>query len=134
MACEHLVDLDEVTLGDQQLVVRRDAQRHIEGFPAGDLDAASAIVGLDDLDHAIDVADLGLALGHPGLEQLLDARQACRDVHAAGDAAGVERAHRQLGAGLADGLRRDDAHRLADADPLAGGQVAAVAGAADAVP
>ena len=52
----------------------------------------------------------------------------------AGDAAGVERPHRQLRARLADRLRGDDADRLADADQLAGGQVAAVAGAADAVP
>ena len=82
---------------------------------------------------AIDVADLGLALGHARLEELLDARQAGGDVHA-GDATGVERPHRQLRAGLADGLRGDDADRLADADELAGREVAAVARPADAVP
>ena len=47
-----------------------------------------------------------------------------------GDTAGVERPHRQLRAGLADRLGGDDADRLADADQLAGRQVAAVAGAA----
>ena len=91
-----------------------------------------AVLALDDLDDAVDVADLGLALGHAGLEQLLDARQTGGDVQA-GDAAGVERAHGQLRAGLADGLGGDDADRLADADQLAGGQVAPVARAADAV-
>jgi hypothetical protein len=42
-------------------------------------------------------------------------------------AADVEGTHRELGARLADGLRRDDADRLADVDEVAGGQVAAVA-------
>ena len=104
----------------------RDPQRRVELLARGDLDAAPAALGLDDLDHAVDVADLGLALGHARLEQLLDARQTGGDVQA-GDAAGVERPHGQLRAGLADRLRGDDAHRLADADQLAGGQVAAVA-------
>ena len=114
-------------------MVAADAQRHVELLAAGDLDLPAAVVGLDDLDHAVDVADLGLALGHPGLEQLLDTRQARGDVEAAGHTAGVERAHRQLRAGLADRLGRDDAHRLADAHALARGEVAAIAGAADAV-
>ncbi len=78
------------------------------------------------------MADLGLALGHAGLEQLLDTRQAGGDVQA-GDATGVERAHGQLRARLADGLGGDDADRLTDADQLARRQVAPVAGAADAV-
>ena len=46
----------------------------------------------------------------------------------------VERTHRELRAGLADRLRGDDADRFADLDHLAGGQVAAVAAAADAAP
>ena len=45
---------------------------------------------------------------------------------------GVEGAHRQLGAGLADRLGGDDADRLADVDELAGGQRAAVAPGAGA--
>ena len=49
-------------------------------------------------------------------------------------AADVERAHRQLRAGLADRLRGDDADRQAEFDHLAGGQVAAVAVGADAAP
>ena len=90
------------------------------------------VVAADDLDDAVDVADLGLALGHAAFEQLLDSRQAGGDVQA-GDAAGVERPHRQLRARLADRLGGDDAHRLADADEHAGGQVAAVAQPADAL-
>ena len=108
------------------------ASGRVERLAAGDLDPARAVAGLDDLDDAVDVADLGLALGHAGLEQLLDARQAGGDVQA-GDAAGVERPHGQLRAGLADRLRGDDADGLADADQVAGREVAAVADAADAV-
>ena len=49
-----------------------------------------------------------------------------------GRAADVERTHGELRAGLADGLRRDDADRFAALDQPAGGQVAAVAELADA--
>ena len=45
----------------------------------------------------------------------------------------VERAHGQLRAGLADGLRGDDADGLAELHERAGGQVAAVAVHANAV-
>ena len=48
-------------------------------------------------------------------------------------AADMERAHRQLGARLADRLGGDDAHRLAHIDRRAARQIAPVAGAADAV-
>ena len=98
---------------------------------ARDLDARAGVAA-DDLDDAVDVADLGLALGDAAFEELLDSRQAGGDVQA-GDAAGVERSHRQLRARLADGLGGDDADRLADADQRARGQVAAVAQPADAV-
>ena len=128
----HLVGLDLIAFGDEQLVTLADAQRGVELLARGDLDAARAALGLDDLDDAVDVADLGLALGHARLEQLLDARQAGGDVQP-GDAAGVERAHGQLRAGLTDRLSGDDAHRLADADQCAGREVAAVARAAHAV-
>ena len=47
-----------------------------------DLDLGRAVAA-DDLDDAVDVADLGLALGDAGLEQLLDARQAGGDVQPA---------------------------------------------------
>jgi catechol 2,3-dioxygenase-like lactoylglutathione lyase family enzyme len=42
------------------------------------------------------------------------------------DATGVERAHRELRARLADRLRRDDADRLAELDQPPGREVAAV--------
>src|SRR5205085_3181216 len=66
------------------------------------------------------------ALGLARLEQLDDTRQAVRDVRA-GDTAGVERPHRQLGAGLADRLRRDDADGIADLGQCAAGQRPAIA-------
>ena len=50
---------------------------------------------------------------------------------ARGGSADVERAHRELRAGLADGLRGDDADRFAEFDHAAGGQVAAVAARAN---
>src|SRR6185312_1749260 len=48
-------------------------------------------------------------------------------------AADVERAHRQLRARLADRLRGDDAHRLADVDEVATAEVAPVALGAEAI-
>ena len=110
----------------------RQRQRGVVDLARDDLDLGRAVAA-DDLDDAVDVADLGLALGDAGLEQLLDARQAGGDVHARGDAAGVERPHGQLRARLADRLGGDDADRLTRADHLAGGEVAAVARPADAV-
>ncbi len=80
---------------------------------------------------AVLLGDLRQALRLARLEQLDDARQAVRDVRA-GDAAGVERSHRQLRARLADRLRGDDADRVADLGDLAGRHRAAVAGLADA--
>src|SRR6185312_15394745 len=47
--------------------------------------------------------------------------------HAGGGAADVEGTHGELGAGLADGLRRDDADGFAHLHHLAGAEVAAVA-------
>src|SRR5262249_8271505 len=61
------------------------------------------------------------------LEDLLDTGQTLGDVVGRGHTTGVERPHRQLGAGLADRLRRDDADGLADVHELAGGQRTAVA-------
>ena len=53
--------------------------------------------------------------------------------HLRRDAADVERAHRELRAGFADGLRGDDADGFAELDQRAGRQIAAVALDADAV-
>src|SRR3954452_594646 len=128
---EDLVGLDEVAGCREQLGAIRQLDRGVERLAARHLDLAARLA-VDDLDDAVDVADLGLALGDARLEQLFDTRQALRDV-LAGDAAGVERPHRELRARLADGLGGDDADRLADADHLAGREVAAVAHAAHAV-
>src|SRR6185437_1496756 len=82
-------------------------------------------------DRAVLLGDLREPLGAASLEELDDARQAVRDVRA-GDAAGVERAHGQLRAGLTDRLRGNDAHRVADLSERAGRHRAAVAGLAHA--
>ena len=71
-------------------------------------------------------------LGCAGLEQLHHARQPASDVLRAGDAAGVEGAHRQLRAGLADRLSSDHADRFALLDQLASGQRHAVGRSGDA--
>ncbi len=81
--------------------------------------------------RAVLLGDLREALRLARLEQLDHARQAVRDVRA-GDAAGVERAHRQLRARLADRLRGDDSDRVADLRECAGRHRAAVAGLANA--
>ena len=74
---------------------------------------------------------MGERLGPAGLEELHDSRQTLRDVRA-GDTAGVERPHGQLRAGLTDGLRGNNAHRVARLTHLARGKVAAVAARAHA--
>ena len=73
----------------------------------------------------------GRAARRAGLEQLDDAGQTAGDV-LTGHTTGVEGPHRQLRAGLADGLGGDDADGLAELDRLAGGQRPAVAEGADA--
>src|SRR6185295_19507866 len=130
-AGDRLAERDRIAGRREELRLLGDVQRRVVALPAGDLDLRPG-VGTNDRDQAVDVADLGLALGNAGLEQLLDTGQAGRDVEAR-HTAGVEGPHRQLRARLADGLGGDDAHRLAHADRLAGGEVAAVAPAAHAV-
>ena len=71
--------------------------------------------------------------GFLAFKQLLDAGKTLCDILCAGDTAGVEGSHGQLGTRLADGLGRDDTDRLAHRDRLAVGQVGAVALVADAV-
>src|SRR5262245_53094952 len=73
--------------------------------------------------HDVLVLDLHLAV-----EVRLDERL-LRDL---GSAADVERAHGELGARLADRLRRDDAHRLAEVDRRSTCKIASVALAAHA--
>ena len=79
---------------------------------------------------AIGVAgDVAVAHPHRAFEIRLDEGL----VGDLGRAADVEGAHRELRAGLADRLRRDDADRLAMIDRRAAGEIAPVAGGADAV-
>ena len=88
-------------------------------------------VGLVDRDLAGGLGHLRQALRFTRLEELDDARQALGDVLAR-DTTGVEGAHGQLGAGLADRLGGDDPDRVADVDREAGRRGDAVAGAANA--
>src|SRR5207253_11274092 len=127
-----LLPFHDIVAGlDQRLHLGLDRVGNLELLLGDHAHLARALLA-DYLELPVDLGDDGLALGDASLEQLLHAGQTLGDVHA-GDTAGVERTHRELGARLADGLRCDDAHRLADLNDLAGGQVAAVAGAADAL-
>src|SRR5487761_433873 len=116
---------------DQDLHLGVDRVRDLDLLFGGHAPLARTLRA-DDLELPVDLRDDRLALGDTSLEQLLHAGQTLGDVHA-GLSAGVERSHGQLGARLADRLRGDDAHRFTDLDDLAGGQVAAVARAADAL-
>ena len=80
---------------------------------------------------AINMRQNARALRRPYLEQLLHPGQARGDV-GAGDATRVERAHGQLGTGLADALGCDNTHSLSDLDDLAGSRQPAVTHLADA--
>src|SRR5512135_2225189 len=79
---------------------------------------------------------LGRGLGVAQPNDALGARleRALLDLSARGRATDVERAHGELGARLADALRRDDADGLADVDAITARQVTAVAHAAHAAP
>src|SRR5215213_1883727 len=89
-------------------------------------------VGLLEGDDTVDLGEGRLGLGMPGLEELDNPGEACRDVLAC-DATGVDGAHRKLGARLADGLGRDDADGLAEVDGPVSRERPAVTGLADAV-
>ena len=145
-----VAQVEHLDRGERALVERRAhldhlALAHAQAGAAGEavlLGVPVSVAGGGDRDR---VAALALVDGHPpgelrqrgrrlrlaGLEQLHHPRQAVGDVEA-GDAAGVERAHRELGARLADRLRRDRADGVADLAHLAGRHRPAVAGPADA--
>ena len=117
----------------------------LDAQPRAVLDAVDGplgAVGIGDGDHdaaahgnpvAVGVLDdgvLALGLDHDlAVEVRLDERL-LGDLSRAAD---VERAHGELGARLADRLRRDHADRLAHVDRRAAGEIAPVAGAAHAV-
>src|SRR5262249_31651090 len=83
---------------------------------------------------AVHLADDGLVLGDARLEELFDAGQALRDILCrTGDATGVEGAHGELRARLADGLRCDDPYGVAAGGQTTIAQVAPIARRADAI-
>ena len=94
---------------------------------------AAGVVDDDDLAVAVHHADGAVLLDGEGrvadADEALVARleRALLDLAAGRRAADVERAHRELGARLADRLAGDDAHRLADVDLVAAGEIAPVA-------
>src|SRR6185312_1174321 len=100
---------------------------------------ALGAVGVDDRDDHVAhhrhhlaigiLGDVGRAEDDLAVEVRLDERL-LGDLRRAAD---VERAHGELGARLADRLRRDDADRLAHVDGRAAGEIAPVARAAHAV-
>ena len=110
--------LDPIAVLDVEPGARRERVGLVLALRVGD-DHLDRLVGLLDRDLAGDLRHLRQALRLARLEQLDDARQALRDV-VAGDAAGVEGAHGQLRAGLADRLRGDDPDRVAQLDHRAG--------------
>ena len=123
-----LAALDVVAVVDLQARAVLDAMHRALGAVA--IDDHHGDVARHDHHVAFRVArDRAVADLHLAVEARLDERL----VGELRRAADVEGAHRQLGAGLADRLRRDDADRLAHVDRRAAREVAAVAGAADAV-
>src|SRR5665647_88293 len=118
--------LDVIAIGDEQTRALAHRVGVLLGtIVRGEHDPARLVSVLDH-DAAVGLGDRSHALGGARLEELDHTRQTLRDVIAC-HTTGVEGAHRQLGAGLADGLGGDDADRLADVDHLAGGQGSAVA-------
>src|SRR6185437_4426748 len=109
------------------------------GAVDGGVAFALAALFVHDGDHAVAVHHHQAAVLAAHRGQVVEAQEALALgllarllADPAGGAADVEGTHGELGAGLADGLGGDDAHRLARLHRLARGQVAAVAGDADA--
>ena len=129
------IPLDELLAGDDLLAFGDLDGRAVDDGVA--LLLAPLVVDDRDLAVAVDDDEVAvLALDGRDREEPDRARVLGRVLGLLGDARGraavVERPHRELRAGLADRLRRDDADGLADLDHLAGREHAAVAEAADA--
>ena len=125
---ELLADLDVVAVGDQQGHALGDGVGHRLRTIVRSHRDPSLLVVLLDLDPTRELGDRREAGRSTGLEELLHTRQTVRDVaFGAGHTTGVEGTHGQLGTGLADGLRCDDADGLADVDQLTGRERLAVA-------
>src|SRR5690554_5494423 len=131
-AGERVAGLDAVAVLDDDAHRAVDLVRLDELAVVGGDGHAHAVVLLLERDDAVDLGDHGPDLGLARLHQLDHAREALRDVGAGGDAARVERAHRELRAGLADRLGGDRADRLAEADVAHQRHVHAVAADAHA--
>ena len=118
---EHLAARGQVILIEED-VGRDDAHR-----------ARACSLVLDDFNHAVDFADLGLVLRDAGLKEFFDARQTLGDVSLCSrDTTGMEGTHSQLRARLTNGLSGDDADGCAGSYQRIGGEIAPVALAADA--
>src|SRR5690606_23659734 len=87
----------------------------------------AGLVTLLDLDPTGGLGDPGETLRGARLEELDDTGQTLGDGVSSGRTTGVEGTHRQLRAGLTDGLGGDEADGLTDVDQLARGQRTAVA-------
>ena len=150
--------LDQVLIGDDAVELGDD--RAGIGIPLRHALAALDLVAVVDLDaraigHAADGAlaavmveddhgeiarhgdQLAVRVAHDGavadLHRALERRLDMRLLVDLRRTADMEGAHGELGARLADRLRRDDADRLAHVDARAAGKIAPVAGGADAV-
>ena len=119
---EGVARLHVIAVGHQQALTTRHRDQQVLLAVVASDDQALAVGVVLDLEGARGLGHGRLALGRTGLEELLDARQPLSDVSGARRTTGVEGAHRQLRAGLADGLGGDDADGLADIDALAGRQ------------
>ena len=128
-----LAPLDILALFDSQPAAEgNEVRAGIAALLVGDNNVA-VLFDLLEGNLAVDLVDDGHMLGLAALEQLLHAGKTLGDVVGAGNAAGVEGTHGQLGARFANGLSGDNAHGLAHGDRLAVSQRGAVALAAHAV-
>src|SRR6185312_11820961 len=125
---ELLTDLDFFAVGDVEAGPQRERVARLLATRLGD-DHFQGFVGFVDRDFARGLGHLGEPLRFTSLEKLDDPRQTLGDV-LAGDTAGVERTHGQLGPRLTDRLGGDDADRVADVDQVTGRGRDAVAGTA----
>ena len=103
----------------------------LSDFLAVDDPQDAGVLGGLQLDLPVYIGEQGSALGHAGLEQFFHPGETDGDVGYVCHAAGVEGAHGELGAGLADALGGNDADSLADFHRLGGCGQPSVALAAD---
>src|SRR6186997_2063751 len=116
---DHLAVRDEEPRPPRELVLLRRIRLAVLVQALGMDRDLRATVGVLDLHPAADLREASRTLRVAGLEDLDDTREAVRDVRA-GHTAGMEGAHGQLRAGLADRLGGDDADCVTDLAHLAG--------------